>query len=457
MLQMLKEVEQGLYDAILCMDIDRLGRGNMQEQGLILETFKKSNTQIITPRKTYDLHNEWDEEYSEFEAFMARKELKLITRRLQQGRTRSIEEGNYLSPLPPYGYLIEQKGKGNRYLIPHPNQAHIVQTIFQWYTDDNFPMGAYKIANELNAFGYKSYKDKSWTGSSVINILKNPAYAGFIRWKMKDIKKSPESGKKKTCRTRPKSEWIVVPGRHQPLVPEEIFKRAQDILKTKYHVPYKLENGMTNPLAGLIKCGMCGSSMVLRTYVHQTYPHLICYNRECSNKSSRFRFVEQRLLEGLTEWLCEFKADWSLYKPQELDQDTVINIGTKALKCLERELQELEGQKQKLCDLLERGIYDDSIYFERSQNLADRILTCRNSIQHTHQYLQRETQKQSAPKETIPTCQHVLDLYDQIDDPVLKNNLIKSVLDKAVYYKKKIQKADNFTLIIYPKLSKLKV
>ena len=79
MLELLDEVKRGLYDAVLVMDIDRLGRGNMQDQGLILDTFKQSRTKIITPRKTYDLSNEFDEEYSEFEAFMARKELKLIT------------------------------------------------------------------------------------------------------------------------------------------------------------------------------------------------------------------------------------------------------------------------------------------------------------------------------------------------------------------------------------------
>ena len=54
------------------MDLDRLGRGDMKDQGIILETFKESKTKIITPRKTYDLTDEFDEEYSEFEAFMAR-------------------------------------------------------------------------------------------------------------------------------------------------------------------------------------------------------------------------------------------------------------------------------------------------------------------------------------------------------------------------------------------------
>ena len=96
MLALLEEIEDNKYDVVLCMDMDRLGRGGMKEQGIILETFKRSNTKIMTPRKTYDLNDEWDEEYSEFEAFMARKELKIITRRMQRGRVASVEAGNYL-------------------------------------------------------------------------------------------------------------------------------------------------------------------------------------------------------------------------------------------------------------------------------------------------------------------------------------------------------------------------
>src|SRR5690606_3263376 len=84
MVKLLEKVKRGLYDAVLVMDIDRLGRGNMQDQGLILDTFKQSKTKIITPRKVYDLDDEFDEEYSEFEAFLARKEFKIIKRRLNQ-------------------------------------------------------------------------------------------------------------------------------------------------------------------------------------------------------------------------------------------------------------------------------------------------------------------------------------------------------------------------------------
>jgi len=102
MLELLKEVEKKTYDAVLVMDIQRLGRGDMEEQRIILKTFKNSKTKIITPEKIYNLSNEFDEEYSEFEAFMSRKEYRMITRRMQGGRIRSVQEGNYLGARPPY-------------------------------------------------------------------------------------------------------------------------------------------------------------------------------------------------------------------------------------------------------------------------------------------------------------------------------------------------------------------
>ena len=103
MLQLLEDMERGEFDAVLCMDIDRLGRGGMSDQGIILETFKHTDTKIITPRKIYDLNNELDEEYTEFETFMARRELKIIKRRMQRGIQKSVQEGCYLANAP-YGY-----------------------------------------------------------------------------------------------------------------------------------------------------------------------------------------------------------------------------------------------------------------------------------------------------------------------------------------------------------------
>ncbi len=453
MRQTLEEVKKGFYDGVLCMDIDRLGRGNMQDQGEIIDAFKNSNTKIITPRKIYDLNDEWDEEYVEFEEFMARKELKYINRRLQRGRIGSVDEGNYLGTNPPYGYIVETRGKKDRYLVSHPDQAPVVRMIFELYTNDDpeVRMGAGKIANELNRLGCQTATGKRWQNASILYILKNAVYAGRIQWKKKETKKSLSIHKKRDTRTRPREEWIDVRGKHEPLVTMETFQKAQEILKKRYHVPYRLQNGITNPLAGLIRCSLCGGSMVLRPYKNQQYPHLICYNTRCINKSTRFQYVEDSILEGLRRWKENYQAELTKRKTYR-ETGNIIDIKKNALQRLEKELTETISQKDKLHDLLERGIYDDAIFLERSRVIAEKLNNLRKAINITKNSLDAEKQNQKARKDIIPEVENVLDLYYKTEDPARKNSLLKSVLEYARYNKERHQHNDDFTLVLYPRL-----
>lgn len=450
-IELLKEVAEGKWNSVWCMDIDRLGRGKMQDQGLIIDTFKNSHTKIVTPRKIYDLDDDLDEEYTEFEAFMARKELKIITRRLQGGRIRSIEEGNYLGTLPPYGYLIEKKDR-KRYLIKNPKQAKPTELIWRLYHHED--MGTNKIANELNSLGYVSYTGKKWTAPSILVILKNPVYAGVIAWKKKEQKKSSVPGKKRDTRSRPRNEQIWVHDAHEPYVTLEEFNKVQAMLAKKYHPPYQLLNGITNPLAGLIKCDLCGSSMIYRPYVHQQYPHLMCYNRHCNNKSCRFEYVERAVTEGLTAWLDEYQAQWENFKLPE-NQDNRINRKNKAYQNLQKELAELEQQKDKLHDFLEKGIYDAKIYQDRFTKLSNQISQAETAIVEAEQSLANEIQYEKSRKDIIPKLAHVLDVYKETVDATIKNKLLKSVLEQATYRKEPHQKNDDFTLVLYPRLPNL--
>ncbi|QKG85025.1 recombinase family protein [Kroppenstedtia pulmonis] len=452
MMKLLKEVESGLYDAVLVMDIDRLGRGNMREQGIILETFQNSGTKIITPRKIYNLQDEWDEEYSEFEAFMARKELKVITRRLQGGRIRSVEEGNYIGTRPPYGYQV-RKDETGRYLVPDPDQAPIVKMIFEWYThrDPNKQMGSNKIANELNRMGYSTYSGGKWKGASVLNILKNAVYAGRIQWQKKKYRKPSDPTKQREAETRPPEEWIDVKGKHEPLITMEIYQRAQHILKHRYHAPYQLTNGISNPLAGLIKCDICGSSMVYRPYTKQQ-PHLLCYNSLCNNRSTRFSYVEERMLRILWEWLCNYQLEWDQSQQPPRDSEERIKVKKSVIHHLKQELENLKRQKSRLHDLLERGIYNEETYLERSANLAKRIEEQRKVLVETAVDLKKEEERQMDQVHLVPQMKHILDIYPELNDPKQKNLLLKSILEKATYRKKPYQRKDQFTLVLYPKL-----
>lgn len=103
MLRLLEDVESGRFDAVLCMDLDRLSRGRMKDQGIILDAFKDSGTLIVTPEKVYDLSDEIDDELAEFKTFMSRREYKIINKRLRRGLKRSIQDGCYVANAP-YGY-----------------------------------------------------------------------------------------------------------------------------------------------------------------------------------------------------------------------------------------------------------------------------------------------------------------------------------------------------------------
>lgn len=119
---------------------------------------------------------------------------------------------------------------------------------------------------------------------------------------------------------------------------------------------------------------------------------------------------------------------------------------------MEKELEELEKQKNNLHDLLERGIYDVNTYLERSQILAERIDNTKISIENTSKHIELEEKRINAQKDIIPKVEKVLDLYPKTQNAEKKNKLLKSVLDYAVYKKDKEQRNDEFTLILYPKL-----
>ena len=86
MQRLLTDVENNKWSGVLVMEVERLARGDTSDQGIVCKVFKYSSTKIITPVKTYDPNNEFDEEYFEFGLYMSRREYKTINRRLQRGR-----------------------------------------------------------------------------------------------------------------------------------------------------------------------------------------------------------------------------------------------------------------------------------------------------------------------------------------------------------------------------------
>lgn len=460
MMKLLEDVEAGRWTGVLVVEVERLARGDTMDQGIVAQAFKYSNTLIVTPMRVYDPSNPDDEEYFEFGLFMSRREFKTITRRLQSGRIASVKEGKYVGNKPPYGYIRVKCPNGKGYTLePHPEQAPVVQLIFSLYTnpDPEKRMGTGRIARYLNEeLKIPSAMGRKWTVASVNNLLRNPVYAGYVRWGFRpQIKRRDGRSRPR----KPEDDWILVKGLHQPLIDEDTFRRAQEIMSENSHPPAPAGK-ISNPLAGLIRCDMCGASMIMRPYTGKnTLPTIMCPTQGCRNVSSYFHLVEERLLQALQDWLVSYKAQWEQRRPQTRESDEAkLQAHENLVKSLRRKLEELHEQKNTLHDLLEQRIYTVEVFLERSQILAHRIEETKAALANAEQELEMERKRIEARSQTIPKVEHVLGVYHQTDDPAKKNALLKSVLEYATYRKEKGGRwsgaMDQFSLTLFPRLPK---
>lgn len=455
----IQQVEDGEWAGVFVMEVERLARGDTSDQGLIASTFKYSGTKIITPTKTYDPNNEFDEEYFEFGLFMSRREYKMINRRQQRGRRDAVREGKYPFNAAPYGYVrVKLQGEKGWTLEPHPEQAPIVKLIFDMYVNQG--MGSGLISNHLDQSGVPTANNSVWEVQTITGIIRNPIYYGVVAMGRRPETKIRSKGV--TTKTRPRAAedtWIVGNGRHEPLVSKELWDRAQEILSSKYHPPAP-KGVITSSLAGIVKCELCGKTLVRRPYTNNQNASLICITRGCKNISSAFDLVEARILKGLRSWIDEYKAQWDDSSMDEIrnNDQSLITARQSIVNSTQKELDKLKSQASNLDDLLEQGIYSREKYMERAKLLTDRLKDAEVALAAANGELNLEMERQRAKVEIIPKVEHVLEVYSHTEDIGEKNALLKSVIEMCSYKKTvrghwtKPDSLEMFDIVIFPKI-----
>lgn len=438
---LLNDVQNGLYEAVLVMDMDRLGRGNMQEQGMIIDTFRESGTLIVTPRKTYDLRNEMDEEWSEFEAFMARKELKIITRRLQSGRIRSAQEGNFNGTYAPFGYTVQKNGR-SRTLVPHPEYSKTVKLIFNLYVNEN--MGMFRLADYLNEKGVTFADGKPFREWNINQILKNRVYTGMIVWNKRASKPHPNPEKKRKSQKRKEEDIVYAKGKHPPIIDDALFERAQQKIRNRDNPSKHTQRELQNPLAGILRCALC-KKMMSRNCSSREKVFVRCTTKGCENGGTLMARVEDEIVRQLELLMESHKVR---VKPKEISVDNEKTMLNASL----REWNELKRQKEQLHDLLERGVYSVEMYLERSNILAARIKQKEDSITSLRSELEEKERKQKTRRDFAPALINVMKVYHKTKSIEKKNMLLKSILHEVTFKKEKRKKDSFFELVLYPKI-----
>lgn len=431
MLRLMEAVSAGQYEAVLCMDMQRLGRGGMYDQGFILDTFKGSETLIVTPDRIYDLTKELDEEAAEMQTFLSRSEYRMITKRLRRGTLQSVQNGAYMANAP-FGYKKVRVNKLPTLEIV-PEEAECVRQIFQLYADGN---GCTRIEQAINAMGFHGRRGSRFNRNTVRLILDNPVYIGKIRWDKTSTIKSgigPDRTKKVIYNTADKIR--IIDGHHPPIIDQALWDAVQARRKSRYF--YVDNKHVASPLAGMVHCSKCGRLMNMQGK-NKGVPYLLCPTKGCS-AGAKFSFVEQAVLRQMQDMVKDLELEAARQSPPD-----VSRLQT-ALSKMQAHLEKLEERRNRLYGLLEDGTYTRAVFSERMQVLVQEETSLHDTISalesEIRAALSRNQEKQLAQLNTV------LEQYQDAPLPG-KKALLQSIIADIQYTKEKKTKPADFALSI---------
>jgi site-specific DNA recombinase len=443
--EMLRQVEEGMVEGVVVMDLDRLGRGDMIDAGTIFRAFKFSETLIITPTEVIDCNAEGAELLFGVKSIIAREELKQINKRLQGGRRRSAKDGKSITRKPPYGYLRDENLK----LIPHPEEAPIVKKIFEMIAEGH---GRQAVVKHLDSLGVKPPEGDLWEQSTISHIIKNEVYLGHIIWgKVKHMKRNG----KRVRKNLPPELWIRHENAHEALITQEQFDAANTALRGRWRAPTKKGVSLSNPLAGIIKCGICERALYMTRTTDRPNPQLRCINPRCQSvqKGVLLPLAEQRVLQAL-----EILASKSPLSEKEIadsivsDQEDGVEIKQKQITHLSKKLEELNSMRETAFEMLEKKIYSEEVFLQRHKSISNKIKETEAAMSRLQNEIEDELRRRKHQQTIVPKVRAVLDSYNSLDDAEQKNHLLKSVIEKVLFIRKKEwTKKDQFEIEVIPR------
>ena len=291
--EMLNEIREGLYDAILTWAPDRLAR-NAGDLGSLVDLMDSGKLQKIRTFGQSFENNPNEKFLLMILGSQAKLENDNRSINVKRGMRAKCETG-WRPSLPPLGYFTREASGNGRDVIIDEERAPYIKQMFELSASGK--SGRY-IQRWLESNNVLTRGDKKIPLSAIYRMLKNPYYYGEFEY-------PKDSGK-----------WYQ--GKHEPLITKELFSKVQKALI----VPPKTKWGTKDfPFKGFIKCYSCGSSLVgeqkLRKRKDGTVREHIYYHcsrqvdRDCKELFAR----ESDIIDQLYEMRHRLMPDKEVLEP----------------------------------------------------------------------------------------------------------------------------------------------
>ena len=425
--RMLADAEKGLFDMVVVKDISRFARNTVD----LLQSVRKLKslgieTQFLTANMTSMGNSEFV--LTIFGA-LAQEESANTSKRIKFGKKMNAEKGRV--PNIVFGY---DKTIGDYFnLSINENEAMAIRQIFQWYTEEGY--GGSKIANMLNERGIKTKRGNNWSQNSVCRILTNEIYTGKIINGKEEIADFLTGQRKE----KNESEWFVTIRPELRIIEDEVFDKAQDILKGR-HDSFKITHERQSNkylFSTLIKCKECGWSFrrTVRQYKN-TYVRWVCSGHNGKGADSCPNAVtvdEEELIQALQEYFQEILSkkkkviNYVIKEFQRVYKAKDENIEYE--KQLNAELNKLRKSREKYMDMYTDDLISREELNEKIGGMRKEIERLENELKMVSYHLTKGEQLEAILNSTFKQLEDITDVHE-MTNAQLKRLIQKIEVDK---------------------------
>lgn len=231
------------FDGIIFFRLDRLTR-NPRDLYAMIDLFKEHDVDFVSVRENLDSSTAIGRVVIGILGLLSAFERELTGERVKASVLARARQGMRTGGKAPIGYKLIKEGpplpngkQPTRVVIDETMAPHI-RIVWEMASNNK---SLVEIGKELLRRGVHTVNKHIWRRQSIALILKNPFYKGYIVY-----------------------NGEVNRGKHQPLVEEKMWDKANkhSSAKTPGRRYWKHKAGYEFLLSGLVKCGLCGSSLV---------------------------------------------------------------------------------------------------------------------------------------------------------------------------------------------------
>ncbi len=304
--RLLKDAEQHKFDIVLCKTQSRFTRELELVEKYIHGLFPIWGIRFISIVDNADTANKGNKKSRQINGLVNEWYLEDMSDNIRSVLTNRRKNGFHIGAFALYGYKKDPNQKGH--LIIDEEAAEIVREVFTLFAQG---IGKTAIARLLNDRGipnpteykrlkglrYKQPKMKNsilWKYSAISSMLTNEIYIGnMVQGKYGSI-----SYKTKQNKPRPKSEWYVVEGTHEPIIDRELWARVQALVAQRAK-PFDV--GTVGLFTRKVRCANCGYIMSSSKTAPQRggKHYLQCSNRHVAKDACIGSFISVDRLEQL--------------------------------------------------------------------------------------------------------------------------------------------------------------